>query len=84
LRLPRDLSGKELARQLAIFSYQVTRQTGSHIRLTYRENNEHHITIPNHEALRVGTLNGILLDVSEHLKISKEELIQRLWNHPEN
>ena len=29
--------------------YEVTRQTGSHLRLTTEVNGEHHITIPNHD-----------------------------------
>jgi hypothetical protein len=34
LKLPRDLSGDELIRALRRFGYQITRQTGSHIRVT--------------------------------------------------
>lgn len=33
-KIPRDLSGKELAKLLSRFNYEITRQTGSHIRLT--------------------------------------------------
>lgn len=29
---------------------------------------EHHITIPNHKPLKVGTMNGILGDVASHLE----------------
>jgi len=79
LRLPRDVSGEELARRLAGLGYQVTRQTGSHMRLTRRADAEHHITIPRHGALRVGMLNSILKDVAEHLKTSRDELVEGLW-----
>ena len=34
MKLPRDIGGMELAKKLQRFGYQVTRQTGSHIRLT--------------------------------------------------
>ena len=34
MRLPRDLSGEELAALLGSYGYEVTRQTGSHMRLT--------------------------------------------------
>lgn len=34
MRLPRDLSGAELAGLLARYGYRVSRQTGSHLRLT--------------------------------------------------
>lgn len=79
MRLPRDISGDKLARYLVKLRYQITRQSGNHMRLTrYTETGEHHITIPRHKNLRVGTLNSILKDVAEHLKISKDELISML------
>ena len=33
MKLPRDLSGAEVAKALATLGYVVTRQTGSHMRL---------------------------------------------------
>ncbi len=30
MRLPRDISGRELAKLLKVFGYQITRQIGSH------------------------------------------------------
>jgi predicted RNA binding protein YcfA (HicA-like mRNA interferase family) len=56
VKLPRDLSGAELAKNLGRVGYEVTRQTGSHIRLTINKPVQHHITIPAHDALRIGTL----------------------------
>jgi len=41
MRLPRDLSGDDLAKILKVFGYQITRQTGSHMRLTTLEGGEH-------------------------------------------
>jgi predicted RNA binding protein YcfA (HicA-like mRNA interferase family) len=46
LRLPRDVSGDDLAKALSDLGYRVTRQTGSHLRLTTFEGGEHHVTIP--------------------------------------
>ena len=48
MRLPRDLGGAELARALEKLGYRVTRQTGSHMRLTTADGGEHHLTIPAH------------------------------------
>lgn len=79
MKLPRDLSGKELAQKLSIFGYRITRQTGSHLRLTTTEHGKHHVTIPNHPSLLIGTLAAILSDVARHLEISKEELTSRLF-----
>ena len=79
MRLPRDWSGDDLIKRLKPFGYEPTRQTGSHARLTRRtDEGEHHITIPLHKALRVGTLNRILNDVSSNLNISKEDLLNKL------
>jgi hypothetical protein len=40
---------------------------------------EHHITIPAHDPIRVGTLSQILGDVSAYLEIPRDELSERLF-----
>ncbi|MDH5475077.1 MAG: type II toxin-antitoxin system HicA family toxin [Cyclobacteriaceae bacterium] len=77
--MPRNLSGKELIKKLSKLGYMSTRQVGSHIRLTTHENGTHHITIPEHNPLKIGTLSSILKDVSEHFKMTKEELLSKLF-----
>ncbi|MDL1912843.1 type II toxin-antitoxin system HicA family toxin [Chloroflexi bacterium CFX6] len=79
MRIPRDLGGEELARLLKRHGYDVTRQVGSHMRLTTRQGGEHHVTISRHKPLRIGTLNGVLKDVAEHLKLSRDELLESLF-----
>lgn len=80
MKLPRALSGLELATLLRTYGYSIVRQTGSHLRLTsaYR-GAEHHITIPKHDPLKVGTLSGILADVASYLDLPREELMRRLF-----
>ena len=78
MKLPRDLSADELIRALRQLGYQPTRQKGSHIRLTTTQNGEHHVTIPNHQSLRVRTLASILDDVAEHFQLTRDELRQQL------
>ncbi len=78
MKLPRDLSGEELARRLRPLGYTLTRQSGSHMRLTTLQNGEHHITIPKHDPLRIGTLNQILRDVSEHFDLERDELLKQI------
>jgi predicted RNA binding protein YcfA (HicA-like mRNA interferase family) len=78
MKLPRDLSGPALIRQLTKLGYAVTRQTGSHVRLTTLERGEHHITIPTHDPLRIGTLAAILAAVADHQGVSRDELLNRL------
>ena len=79
MRLPRDITGLELARLLAQFGYRTTRTTGSHQRLTTTQEGGHHITIPLHSPLRVGTLAAIVTEVAEHFGISREELSKCLF-----
>jgi predicted RNA binding protein YcfA (HicA-like mRNA interferase family) len=78
-RLPRNVSGDELVRLLEEFGYVVTRQKGSHLRLTTKAGGEHHVTVPNHDALRPGTLNGILKDVAEHAGLSRDDVVKQLF-----
>jgi len=80
VRLPRDLSGAKLAALLRQYGYEQTRQTGSHMRLTTTiRGHEHHITIPKHDSLRIGTLSGILDDIAEYLGESRDELAEHLF-----
>jgi len=79
MRIPRDLGGEELANLLKKYGYAVTRQAGSHLRLTTQQGGEHHVTIPRHKPLRLGTLNSILKDVAEHLTMSRDELATILF-----
>jgi predicted RNA binding protein YcfA (HicA-like mRNA interferase family) len=79
MKLPRDLSGAELVKVLRRAGYEMTRQTGSHIRIGTSERGQHHVTVPNHNSIKIGTLAGILSDVAEHLEISRDELVQRLF-----
>jgi len=46
MKLPRDINAQQLIKHLKPLGYLVTRQTGSHIRLTTIQQGEHHITIP--------------------------------------
>lgn len=79
MRLPRDVGGRELAKSLGQFGYEATRQTGSHIRLTTYLQGEHHVTVPAHNPLRVGTLSAILADVADHFGVAKADIMAELW-----
>lgn len=79
MRLPRSLSGAELVKSLRKLGYEVTRQSGSHIRLTTQQQGEHHVTIPNHASLRMGTLAEILSDVARHFGLSRDDLLRKLF-----
>jgi len=81
LKLPRDISGEELAALLRRYGYEITRQAGSHLRLTSQmKGSEHHITIPAHKPLKVGTLHAILTDVASYLEIDRSRLAEEVFN----
>jgi len=79
MNLPRDLDAPKFIKALRKLGYETTRQSGSHIRLTTQQNGQHHITIPNHDPLKIGTLNAILTEVAQHLGVSKQELVESLF-----
>ena len=79
MKIPRNLSRKDLIKKLKKLGYEPTRQVGSHIRLTTTENGTHHITIPEHKPLKIGTLSSILKDVAEHFKMTRDELLNLLF-----
>ncbi len=78
MRLPRDISGDELIQILQRIGYEHVRQTGNHVRLSCAIGEDaHHITIPRHKNLKLGTLNGILQDVAKYLGVEKEEILRK-------
>jgi predicted RNA binding protein YcfA (HicA-like mRNA interferase family) len=80
VKLPRNVGGVELAGLLKKYDYKITRREGSHIRLaSHFKASEHHITIPGHKPLKIGTLNNILNDVAAYLEIDKTALIVSLF-----
>ena len=79
MRIPRDISASDLVRALRVLGYEHTRQDGSHIRLTTSIGGTHHITVPNHRPLKVGTLlGGVLKPVAAHHGLTLEELLETL------
>jgi predicted RNA binding protein YcfA (HicA-like mRNA interferase family) len=79
MKLPRDLSGRDLVKALGVLGYEPTRQTGSHIRITTAINGTHHVTVPDHKILPIGTLRSILREVSRHHGLVIAELVERLF-----
>lgn len=79
MKLPRNLTGRQLARRLKKLGYEVVRQEGSHIRLRTERDGRKPISIPDHTPLKIGTLNGILRDIEAHHRVSREELLAILF-----
>ena len=79
MKLPRDLSGRDLAKALCKnWGYEQIHRTGSHIILETEEPSGHRLSVPDHRSLRVGTLNGILRAVANHKGAIREEILRSL------
>ena len=79
MKLPRDLSGAELAKVLCkYFGYGQIHQQGSHIILQAESPAHHRLAVPDHNPLRLGTLNAILRAVARAQRIEKEDILRHL------
>ncbi len=79
MKIPRNISGQKLSKLLKRFGFEISRQTGSHMRLTTTIKGDFHITIPNHKSLKIGTINNILSDITDYLEIDKKEFMKVLF-----
>jgi predicted RNA binding protein YcfA (HicA-like mRNA interferase family) len=78
MKLPRNVFGSDLAKGLERVGYTRTRQKGGHLYMTTQQNGEHHVAVPLHKPVKVGTLNSILSSVAEHLDMDREELLDAM------
>lgn len=78
MKLPRGINARELVSALRSVGYEPLRQSGSHIRLVSQQDGQHHITVPNHNPIKLGTLRGILKVVAVRQKVSLDELLLKL------
>jgi predicted RNA binding protein YcfA (HicA-like mRNA interferase family) len=77
MKLPRDLSGEELATLLCKhWGYTRIHQVGSHIILQTEEPVHHRISVPAHQQLRIGTLNSILRSVAGNKGVPREAILK--------
>jgi len=76
MKVPRDLSGAQLVKVLCRdWDYRVVHQEGSHIILQTDTPAPLRLSVPNHNPLRVGTLNGT---VSAHTGVERQRLLDTL------
>lgn len=79
MKLPRDLSGQDLASTLCRkWDYRIVHQEGSHLVLETEKPSHQRIAIPAHRSLRIGTLNAILRAIESHKSVSRQDLLQSL------
>lgn len=76
MRLPRDLSGRELIKILCRdWGYRRVHQVGSHVVLETDDPFQHRISVPDHAVLRIGTLNAILRAVAMHKGVGRNDVL---------
>ena len=80
MKFPRSLSGADLEKALAKLGYERTRKTGSHARLTTNIRGQHHLTVPDHKVLPLGTVRSILRDVARHFECGQDEIVSRIFD----
>jgi predicted RNA binding protein YcfA (HicA-like mRNA interferase family) len=79
VKLPRDLSGRDLVRALVRrWGYRRVNQVGSHVILQTDDPFSPQIVSSNHAVLGIGTLNAILRAVAEAKQVRREDIISTL------
>jgi predicted RNA binding protein YcfA (HicA-like mRNA interferase family) len=79
MKVPRDLSGAELIKVLCRdWDYRALHQEGSHIILQTETPGHQRLSVPNHNPLRVGTLNGILRAVAAQKGVDRQALLDSI------
>lgn len=82
MKLPRDLSGTEVAKLLSKhYDYRLRRSKGSHMTVTRTSASgaQHSVTVPRHRAVRIGTLDAIVTDVGEFMGLPKSQVRETLF-----
>ena len=79
MKIPRDISGESLVKALCkSWGYRKIHQVGSHAILETKSPSHQRMSIPNHESLRIGTINSILRVVANHKGVNKNKIIETL------
>jgi predicted RNA binding protein YcfA (HicA-like mRNA interferase family) len=79
MKIPRDLSGAQLVKVLCRdWNYRVVHQEGSHIILQTDTPAHQRLSVPNHNLIRIGTLNSIVRAVSLHKGVERQKLLGAL------
>ena len=79
MKVPRDLSGAQLVKVLCRdWDYRQVHQEGSHVILQTETPGHLRLSIPNHNPLRIGTLNAIVRAVATHKGVDRQTLLDSL------
>lgn len=79
MKVPRDLSGAQLIRVLSRdWAYRQLHQEVSHMILETATPSHQRLSVPNHNPLRVGTLNAIVRTVAAHKGVDRQAVLDSL------
>lgn len=79
MKVPRDLDGSELIKVLCReWGYRRVNQEGSHVILETETPGHQRLSVPDHNPLRVGTLNAIVRAVAKHKVVDRQTLLDSL------
>ena len=79
MKVPRDLSGAQLIKALCRdWGYRQVHQEGGHVILQTETPGHQRLSVPNHNPLRVGTLNGIVRAVATHKSADRQTVLDSL------
>lgn len=80
MKLPRNLTGRQLVVALRKLGYVVVGQTGSHIKLRTERDGRKLLAVPDHVPLKVGTLRSIFRELGTHHGITRDALMSLLFD----
>jgi len=79
MKVPRDLSGVQLIKVLCRdWGYRQVHQEGNHVILQTETPGHQRLSVPNHDPLRVGTLNSIVRAVATHKGVDRQAVLDSL------
>jgi predicted RNA binding protein YcfA (HicA-like mRNA interferase family) len=79
MKLPRDISGRDLVKVLCRhWGYRQVHQVGSHIILQTDAPEHHRLSVPDHTPLRLGTFNAILRAAARAKQVEREDILRLL------
>ena len=79
MKVPRDLSGTQLIKVLCRdWGYRQVHQEGSHVILQTETPGHQRLSVPNHNPLRVGTLNSLVRAVATHKGVDRQTVLDSL------
>ena len=79
MKVPRDLSGSQLIKVLCRdWDYRQVNQEGSHVILQTATPGHQRLSVPNHNPLRVGTLNSVVRAVAAHKGVDRQAVLDSL------